>query len=416
MANTTQCPHCFTTYVISDEQYRASGGNVRCGTCRERFQVEFIEDKGAPRIDPDDLSIEPLSQMSVQEVEQETDKTITEKPADEPIEFAAGQKSKDKPEPGDEETKQQQLKMPESIVFATEEATESPTEPNIPEQAELDISIDEEPDQPAPQPSRKNSGTKQPPPKSGAAKKTKPSRQSDAALIEEVDQLIEDKLVGDSISVSLDVSEEMAARIQRRQARKAPILERSSNISTRTGQEPFSLQPKRSSTIQRWLFAPVTLVIALILSGVLLYQLWLRQALPWLDDERVTSVVTPVILPMREQLTEQLDVELPVRRDLRNLRLLSARTESHPTRSSMLLLRVSMVNKSSIAQPFPWLELSLTDESGRLISRRALRPEDYLYNNRVANRIGPQELKRVTIELLAFPEQVKGYELKLLNK
>ncbi|MFT4630851.1 MAG: hypothetical protein ACI8PV_001982, partial [Dinoroseobacter sp.] len=35
---------------------------------------------------------------------------------------------------------------------------------------------------------------------------------------------------------------------------------------------------------------------------------------------------------------------------------------------------------------------------------------------RLENTINANELKRVTIELLAFPKQAHGFELRLLNK
>ena len=58
----TQCPHCFTTYVISDEQFRVSQGMVRCGTCRERFQARLNSPKETPRFDPRKAFIEPISE------------------------------------------------------------------------------------------------------------------------------------------------------------------------------------------------------------------------------------------------------------------------------------------------------------------------------------------------------------------
>jgi len=58
----TQCPHCFTNYVISEEQYRVSEGMVRCGTCRERFQVNLTDSQQTPRFDPRKAFIEPISE------------------------------------------------------------------------------------------------------------------------------------------------------------------------------------------------------------------------------------------------------------------------------------------------------------------------------------------------------------------
>ena len=107
---------------------------------------------------------------------------------------------------------------------------------------------------------------------------------------------------------------------------------------------------------------------------------------------------------------------LPSRRNLSQLELASARTEAHPTRPSTTLLRVSIINHASIEQPLPWLEMSLSDAEGKLVSRRSLSPRDYVYQNATNNLIGARELKKVTIELLSFPKQATGYELKILNK
>ncbi len=40
----------------------------------------------------------------------------------------------------------------------------------------------------------------------------------------------------------------------------------------------------------------------------------------------------------------------------------------------------------------------MTDRNGQLVARRALMPEDYIYKNDTLNKIGPRELKPVTIK------------------
>ncbi len=178
--------------------------------------------------------------------------------------------------------------------------------------------------------------------------------------------------------------------------------------------KPFILdQPVNK--IHRWVYSPIFMVVGLVLLCGLAYQLWLRQAVPLLENQQLAEVIATIAGPAAIGLKEKFDVRLPIRRDLANLQLVSARTETHPTRASTTLLKVSMVNQSQIAQPFPWLELSLTDENGRLVARRAMSPDDYLYNNRLDNLIGANELRPITIELLSFPEQARGYELKLLS-
>jgi hypothetical protein len=60
--------------------------------------------------------------------------------------------------------------------------------------------------------------------------------------------------------------------------------------------------------------------------------------------------------------------------------------------------------------------MTLTDADGGLVSLRNLSPNDYIYNNSTSNLISAKELKKITIELLSFPKQATGYEIKLLNR
>jgi hypothetical protein len=139
--------------------------------------------------------------------------------------------------------------------------------------------------------------------------------------------------------------------------------------------------------------------------------MWLKQHLPLAETPQVLQALQPL-----QSRLEGLDIKIPVRRNLSQLELLSARAQAHPNRSSTQLLRVSLINRADISQPLPWLELSLSDADGRQISRRKLAPADYIFNNRTDQQIGAKELKKITIELLAFPKQATGYELRLLNK
>ena len=135
----------------------------------------------------------------------------------------------------------------------------------------------------------------------------------------------------------------------------------------------------------------------------------------WPDNAAVRNVIEPVATPIRQKL-EDYNVVFPDRKNLNGLQLLAADVEAHASRASTILLRVSLINRAKISQALPTLELTLTDADGRLVSRRSLKPEDYLYNNRTANTIGSNELKKVTIELLAFPKQATGYELRILGE
>ena len=207
-------------------------------------------------------------------------------------------------------------------------------------------------------------------------------------LIDEVDQLIDDKLTS--------IPEEAEAIV-----------------------DDGLFNEKKKKTTSRlfsWLIlSPIYLLLITLLSIFLIFQLWQKQLISWPDRKDVQALIEPAREPILTQLGE-LDVEIPTRRNLGALQLLSAKTGQHPTRASTVLLKVSLINRAQIEQPLPWLELSLKDSDGKIISRRSLPPKDYIHNNRVSTDIGPRELKKITIELLSFPKDTAGYELKLLNK
>ena len=154
-------------------------------------------------------------------------------------------------------------------------------------------------------------------------------------------------------------------------------------------------------------------MLGALLVTVLLYQLWHRQLLPDSLNEPVLKIQN-YLAPLQEKVAEEYGYSLPVRRDVNSLQLVSATTEAHPTDAATILLRVSILSRSNIEQPLPDLELSLNDQNGRLVSRRTFTPNEYLHNNATQNLIGPDELKRVTIELSAFPQQAQGYELRMV--
>jgi len=209
-------------------------------------------------------------------------------------------------------------------------------------------------------------------------------------LIDEVDQLIDDKILN-------------------KPEKKIPVTSDSDTLFV-------GKKKKSASRFLKWLILiPVFFVFIIALSGAVIYQLWQKQLIAWPDRKEIRSLIEPVQEPVLNQL-EQLGIEVPVRRNLSALQLLSAKTEAHPTRASTILLRVSLINRAEIDQPLPWLELSLKNSDGKIISRRSLSPNDYIHNNRIGVEIGARELKKITIELLSFPKQAAGYELKLLNK
>lgn len=536
MNNKTQCPNCLTVYIITNEQYLKSKGNVRCGTCRTPFHATFLADdqesatKSSRKIEAEPpASADPL--VNPKQAEEEPNNSDqnslpppTEQVADS-VSIPATAPFDDKLVPIEDDQQQEKVSLDsfiadkielvseatafddfhenldeedvdvfaeaelDSFIFETDlpvselssediaaleaelnsdETIESDSIPNFDfsfkdnlmseltiemsdAQEELDEEISSDDDDILEaeedlnqKPERDSKEYVEDESNQGAmetfstapqgvaievetvgdASDQEPIRdlfqeeqqqadfyerkdleqhQLDQELISEVNHLIDNKLLNDDADSVDDIETESSASDDPVEEPYELLLEK-----------PFVIDPPVNK-VHRWVYSPILFGLVLVLASVILYQLWLRQALPILEDQRITKIVGPLARPITVKLEEQFDYRLPVRRDLSNLQLVSARTETHPTRASTTLLRVSMVNQAEISQPFPWIELSLTDENGRLVARRALSPDDYLFNNRIDSVLGANELRPITIELLSFPEQAKGYELKLLS-
>ena len=478
MKNKTQCPNCLTVYVISDEQFLRSKGKVRCGNCRTPFIATSFSNKpqnlDQPPQEPSTKQLPVDSKITAATKNSDLSKaTVIPEPQTPPIPQPAPFDDKLLPIEDDEQTSKVSV---ESVLAEQDEANNEEdsaadifaNDPGIDsftfedslsvndladERAVAEMEASIAGDESMPSPSEKTSGYSfkdniqselsiemgdesdeldeeislasddndtveytqgdlNLEPSSEEENNLKFNK--DQSLITTVDELVDSKLVPNDDELNQDGSLSISHE---------PTPDPVENAAEESDQDqdfellldkPFVIK-QPVNKLHRWVYSPLLLIGVLLLVASLCYQLWLRQAHPILEHRKLTEIVSPVVQPLALRLDQHTDLKLPVRRDLANLQLVSARTETHPTRASTTLLKVSMVNQSKIAQPFPWLELSLSDENGRLVARRAMSPDDYLYNNRLDNLIGANELRPITIELLSFPEQARGYELKLLS-
>ena len=372
MSHKTRCPECSTVYVISNRQLLRSKGRVRCSHCRERFVAQIYREQAIAKPLPEEFSDRQDDVARPGDIE---DQSTEQAPII--ISGVGYELSPFTVEVASEVT----IEMHVSEATSTEpiETPFSRYQTNFEEnlQSELTIEMESELFEQIEINSSKTN-----------LEISEVDEDSDQQLISEVDSLIDEMLI-ESTQSAIEIF-------------SSSELEFEDALSDK-------------NRWRQWLFTPLLSLLVLLLVITLIYQLWHRQALPWLEDEEFSRVVAPIVEPLIAKLSDEFGVTLPVRRDLRSMQLLSAYTEAHPTRSSTLLLKVRIINHSEIAQPFPWLELVLTDENANLVARRALSPEDYLHNNRLENSIAPKEIRPVTIEFLSFPEHAHGYELKLLN-
>jgi hypothetical protein len=406
--------------VISDEQMLVSDGMVRCGTCRERFQAKILGTEGeAPRFDPREAFIEPLTD-ELEEQKRAAEQALSDTEPQK-ISFADPHTETEKIVLLSEATVSESINSELSLDI-DEDGPITPVDSRELTAITMLANIRAKHERELEQKAIANEALQNQRDTEVASQEPAEDKTSDKeTLIDTVDSLVVDKLLStqpkeasqDSpgqTSFNATIASESK---QKSEKPKANRLKDNQNDSY--ADEPFTLDSQRKAKSRSWLYAPPLLVFIAVLAAVLVYQLWIKQILLFTGTSVAERKIAELSVPLVKKLAEN-NIVLPVRRNLSKLELVSARTEGHPTRPSTVLLRISVINHAEITQPLPWLEMTLTDAEGRLISRRNLSPNDYVYQNRTSDAIGARELKKVTIELLSFPKHASGYEVKILDK
>ncbi len=138
--------------------------------------------------------------------------------------------------------------------------------------------------------------------------------------------------------------------------------------------EDFEQFHERGARRHGWAWGIAIIVLALCLALQYAYfkraQLVTRfpQSRPWLAD-------------MCGILSAAIPCDVPYARNLAELRMLSSEVSEHPDVRGALLIQATFVNIAKFTQPFPILEVKLSDLRGQTVALRRFRPAEYLRGN-----------------------------------
>ncbi|MEM7196228.1 MAG: DUF3426 domain-containing protein [Pseudomonadota bacterium] len=105
---------------------------------------------------------------------------------------------------------------------------------------------------------------------------------------------------------------------------------------------------------------------------------------------------------------------LPARQDLFRFTLTNTKIELHPTEPGALRVSVRLVNEAAFAQPYPDLQLTLTDRVGRVVGRRTFSPEAYLPDDQV-NSLSAGQLGTIWFDLANPHEKAVGFVVDIVT-
>lgn len=176
-------------------------------------------------------------------------------------------------------------------------------------------------------------------------------------------------------------------------ARQALELQRASGVEHKdvvTDSAPAAAPPKTDTAVK-----PATLPLhparplpdswqqrstslADIGSGAGIGLLLLLLGLQWVYFNRAVLAADDRWRPLLERGCSVVHCDLPLRVDLSHLNIINRDVRKHPAMEDVLLISVAFENRAEFIQPYPFLEVSFTDQSGNSVAMRRFRPAEYL--------------------------------------
>ena len=88
--------------------------------------------------------------------------------------------------------------------------------------------------------------------------------------------------------------------------------------------------------------------------------------------------------------------------------------ELHPSQPGAVRIQVKLINEAEHFQPYPELQLTLTDKFGRIVGRRIYEPPVYLPDD-VENKMASGLLSSVNLDLAKPHENAYGFAVDVVS-
>lgn len=182
-----------------------------------------------------------------------------------------------------------------------------------------------------------------------------------------------------------------------------PALKADARTASRPGTKPAAPAERRPSAwaTAGWAMAILGLLALLVFQ----YAYFMR------DD----LARYPELRPWLEKLCARMGCELTALRDLDAFEITYREVHSHPKAKGALLINATFVNKAAFTQPYPILQISMSDASGHLVALRRLQPVEYLGEGvDVTQGVAPQAPVHVVLEVVDPGQNAIGFEFDFL--
>jgi len=315
----TRCPVCSTVFRVTTEQLRLKAGKVRCGHCQALFNAfdQLVQDTAA--------ELPPVRAAGASATE----------PTSTPFESAYTAPTAYQHEPiAPPAVSQVQFEQPDTSL------------PNVPESA----------------PEAAGAGAPQLSPLDDAAEYLPELEpivvESMVEPLPAVERLAEPVMIETPEETTLAARE--AGLVAARELSDTAGYNRwAAGTLAGNGLGGFDSEPARHPV---WPFVVFSLLLAVVLLGQLLFHFRAAVVQRFPDAAAMYALA---------------DIDVPLPRNIEQVVIDASDLQSDNQRG-LFVLQATLRNRAAFAQAWPALELTLTDTSDAVVSRRVLAPEDYL--------------------------------------
>ena len=384
----TRCPGCATVFRVTPAQLALREGQVRCGHCRAVFDAtdHFVSLDAGPA--PDEF--DAMDELAMGRPTVTLRPAAALQPVAAPVQHEHETKASDAPR-SDQDTSDEPAPTAQGVGAplaeaavgraGDETAAAEPAEPTAAEAATADAGT-------------ADAGT--------ADAGTTDAGTTDAGTADTgtADAGTADEANRDAVGVA-DTREPAVAAASEEAAAVAPLAPIDIAHADRIGR--FEWKPQRTVTRSRAFYA---LALIALLAGLAL------QAVFEFRDALAAHV--PATRPLLATACRALACTIEPLRDAAALSIDASDLQADPAHRGLLMLSATIRNRAAHAIAYPYLELTLTDASDRVVVRRAFAPVDYAGGTADTRQgIAPNGERLVRLFLDASATQQAGYRLYL---
>lgn len=402
----TQCPSCKTVFNVKPEQLGAAHGKVRCSRCQSIFNAR------------ENLYTPPSAPAAEEKaVAQKTTQPAPTAPAGTPTDTETKKPAAIEAKP----TTTTAAVKAEPTPPAAPAPVKEPISPTIPE---TDDWFDLTPS-PANKPKpamEKKPAEKTPAPAKAALPPEEPPVSIEDELTEDLFKLFDEpaaeiaepeKVEITEAKTELQPSEEPPTTPDRSKAdteKEAKKKERSTDEGSGTEKKGKKVTPGSYSLPPQLESRPVRATMRTLFYGVSILMLVAALVIQYGYNQRIPLRENETLRPWLDALCQLTNCPMPPKRDPSKIELVDNMMQSHPRYQHSLLVTATLINRADYAQPYPIVEITMTDLQQRVVARRTFRPEEYLAGDFAGMSFTPNVEVPLMLELSDPGDKAVGFK------